>query len=209
MQRIRLHQLSGRGADGVQYGKCHADAYTRLLQRLPPDSAALWAEVQGCIQLSSGMVVIDGTTPDKPCASQMAMVTRHLAGRHHAVAQGINLISLVWTDGNGCLPCDFRLYYKVQDGLDKNDHFHAMVLLAKELGFQPALVAFDGWYGSLDNLKLRGLAWQWLTRLKSDCRVSQKAGLPQAIADLGIPSSDLVVHESLCTIRRTCYTCQK
>lgn len=175
-------------------GPAH-DAYTRLLQRLPPDSAALWAEVQGCIDMKAGMLVIDDSTLDKPYASQMALVSRHWSGKHHAVVQGINLISLVWTNGNGCLPCDFRLYNKVQDGLDKNDHFRAMVLLAKERGFAPALVAFDGWYSSLDNLKLlRALEWPWLTRLKSNRQVSQQPGTLQAIADLNIPSSGLVVH---------------
>ncbi len=92
-------------------GPAH-DAYTRLLQRLPPDSAALWNEVQACIDLSMGMLVIDDSTLDKPYASQMALVSRHWSGKHHAVVQGINLISLVWTDGNACLPCDFRLYNK-------------------------------------------------------------------------------------------------
>ena len=71
-----------------------------------------------------------------------------------AVVQGINLISLVWTDGNRCFPCDFRLYNKAQDGLGKNDHFQAMLRTAKTRGFLPAIVAFDSWYSSLDNLKL-------------------------------------------------------
>ena len=175
-------------------GPAH-DAYTRLLQRLPPDSAALWGEVQGCIDLSAGMLVIDDSTLDKPYASKMALVSRHWSGKHHAVVQGINLISLVWTDGNGCLPCDFRLYNKAADGLDKNDHFRAMVREAKARGFAPAMVAFDGWYSSLDNLKLlRDLAWHWLTRLKSNRQVSVQPGVQQAIADLDIPSNGLVLH---------------
>jgi len=154
-------------------GPAH-DAYTRLLQRLPPDSVALWAEVQGCSELSSGMLVIDDSTLGKPSASQMTLVSRHPSGKHHAVVQGINLISLVWTDSNGCLPCDFRLYNKVQDGHDKSDHFRAMVKAVKARGFAPAIVAFDGWYSGLDDLKLlRDLVWPWLTRLKSNRQVYQ------------------------------------
>jgi hypothetical protein len=108
-----------------------------------------------------GMLVIDDTTLDKPYADaeKMALVTRHWSGKpfqgkHGAVVQGINLISLVWTDGDCCLPCDYRLYHKAVDGLDKNDHFRAMLHTAHERGFAPAIVAFDGWYSSLDNLKL-------------------------------------------------------
>src|SRR3954470_15543178 len=116
------------------------DAYTRLLQRIPPDSAALWEEVEPCIDMTMGMLVIDDTTLDKPYASKMALVSRHWSGKHHEVVQGINLISLVWIDGNGCLPCDFRLYNKAEDGLDKNDHFRAMVQEAKARAFEPAIV---------------------------------------------------------------------
>lgn len=122
------------------------DAYTRLLQRLPPDSEALWAEVQGCVGLSSGLLIIDDTTLNKPYASQMALVSRHWSGKHHEVVQGINLISLVWSDGDAVMPCDYRLYNKAQDGLSKNDHFQTMLEQAHRRGFQPALVAFDSWY---------------------------------------------------------------
>jgi hypothetical protein len=171
------------------------DAYTRLLQRLPPDSEAVWTEVSGCIALSSGLLIIDDTTLDKPYASQMALVSRHWSGKHHEVVQGINLISLVWTDGDACLPCDYRLYHKAQDGLSKNDHFRAMLQQAHTRGFQPALVAFDSWYSSLENLKLvRGFGWDWLTRLKSNRQVSVQAGQQQAIRELSIPPSGMTVH---------------
>jgi hypothetical protein len=171
------------------------DAYTRLLQRLPPDSEALWAEVQGCVGLSSGLLIIDDTTLDKPYASQMALVSRHWSGKHHEVVQGINLISLVWSDGDAVMPCDYRLYNKAQDGLSKNDHFQAMLEQAHTRGFHPALVAFDSWYSSLDNLKLvRDLGWEWLTRLKSNRQVSLRAGEQQAVSGLDIPAVGLTVH---------------
>lgn len=171
------------------------DAYTRLLQRLPPDSEALWAEVKGCIELQRGLLIIDDTTLDKPYASQMALVSRHWSGKHHEVVQGINLISLVWSDGDAALPCDYRLYNKHQDGLSKNDHFRQLLQQAKARGFRPALVAFDSWYSSLENLKLvRDFGWDWLTRLKSNRQVSLRAGQQQAVSALDIPLSGLHVH---------------
>jgi hypothetical protein len=171
------------------------DAYTRLLQRLPPDSEGLWAEVQGCVGLNSGLLIIDDTTLDKPYANKMALVSRHWSGKHHEVVQGINLISLVWSDGDACLPCDYRLYNKAQDGLSKNDHFRDMLEQAQQRGFQPALVAFDSWYSSLDNLKLvRDFGWDWLTRLKSNRQVSLRAGEQQAVSTLDIPAAGLTVH---------------
>jgi hypothetical protein len=171
------------------------DAYTRLLQRLPPDSEALWAEVKGCIALDKGLLIIDDTTLDKPYARQMGLVTRHWSGKHHQVVQGINLISLVWSDGDAAMPCDYRLYHKDQDGLSKNDHFRHLLEKAHQRGFQPRLVAFDSWYSSLENLKLvRSFGWDWLTRLKSNRQVSLKAGAQQAISDVDIPPNGLAVH---------------
>jgi putative transposase len=50
---------------------------------LPSDSAALWAEVKGCIEVDKGLLIIDDTTLDKPYVSRMSLVTRHWSGKHH------------------------------------------------------------------------------------------------------------------------------
>lgn len=114
------------------------------------------------VELTKGVLIIDDSTLDKPYASQMALVSRHWSGKHHAVVQGINLISLVWTARECRLPCDYRLYNKAEDGLSKNDHFQHMIEQAKERGFEPELVVFDSWYSGLPNLKLlRSLEWHW------------------------------------------------
>jgi len=78
---------------------------------------------------------------------------------------GINLITLLWTDGVRCVPVDYRIFDKDTDGKTKNDHFSEMLMTAFERGFNPQLVCFDSWYGSIDNLKLcRALGWHFLTR---------------------------------------------
>jgi hypothetical protein len=115
------------------------DAYTRLLQRLPPDSQALWQEGQPLADRKQGVLVVDDSTLDKPYASPMALVSRHWSGKHHAIVQGINLISLVWTDRDCRLPCDFRIYHKSEDGLSKNDHFQELIQQAAERGFTPSV----------------------------------------------------------------------
>ncbi len=193
-QRVFSATEAARSQPEGGAGPAH-DAYTRLLQRLPPDSQALWAEVEGCVKKEGGLLVVDDTTLDKPYAQHMALVTSHWSGKHGAVVQGINLVSLVWTDGDGCLPCDYRLYNKSVDGLSKNDHFRAMLETAHARGFAPLLVAFDGWYSSLDNLKLvRSQGWQWLTRFKANRQVSLRRGEPVPVSSLDIPSIGLTVH---------------
>ena len=171
------------------------DAFTRLLSRQPPDTAALWQEVQPLIQRGKGVLLLDDSTLDKPYARHMALVTPHWSGKHHRVVLGINLISLVWTDGEALLPCDFRIYDKPFGGLDKNAHFRGMLATAKDRGFTPRLVAFDSWYAGLGNLKaVRGHGWHWLTRFKSNRLVNPDDTGNVPIQTLLIPPAGLVVH---------------
>ena len=81
------------------------DAFTRLLRRQPPDTAALWREVCPLVDRKSGVLVVDDTTLDKPYAKKMELVSRHWSGKHGRVVWGINLLTLLWTDGNALLPC--------------------------------------------------------------------------------------------------------
>lgn len=148
------------------------DAFTRLLHRLEPDSDTLWQEAQTQVNLSDGVLVIDDSTLDKPYAKAIELVRRHWSGKHHAVVKGINLVSLLWTDGDRHIPCDYRIYHDPK--VTKNDHFRVMLQTAHTRGFQPRCVIFDGWYSSLENLKcLRTLGWKWLTRLKCNRLVNR------------------------------------
>jgi putative transposase len=188
----------------TEAAKCHPaansdgpahDAYTRLLHRCQSDGEALWQEVKPCISRVGGILVVDDSTLDKFYARMIELVTRHWSGKHHRVVQGINLISLLWTDGDAHLPCDFRVYDKPHDHLSKNDHFQAMLTTAAERGFQPRLVGFDSWYASLKNLKLvRTLEWHWLTQLKANRLVDLERTGNRPIQEVWIPSHGLIVH---------------
>ncbi len=128
------------------------DAFTRLLHRLEPVAETLWQEAQPQVARTTGILVIDDSTLDKPYARKIDLVQRHWSGKHREVVKGINLITLLWTDGDRHVPVDYRLFDKVNDSLTKNDHFHAMLKTARERGFEPACVVFDSWYSSLENL---------------------------------------------------------
>src|SRR5262245_13441243 len=149
------------------------DAFTRLLHRLQPDPETLWIEAQPQVVRGDGFLVVDDSTLDKPYARAIDLVGRHWSGKHHAVVQGIDLVSLVWTDGDRIIPCDYRIYHDKKQAT-KNDHFRAMIDAAHARGFRPEYVLFDGWYASLENLKhLRALGLAWLTRLKSNRKVNK------------------------------------
>lgn len=63
------------------------------------------------------MLVVDDSTLDKPYAQKMDLVQRHWSGKHHAVVEGINLSTLLWTDRDCHVPVDYRVYDKVGDAL--------------------------------------------------------------------------------------------
>jgi hypothetical protein len=147
------------------------DAFTRLLTRLEPDAETLWTEAATQIEKASGVLVLDDSTLDKPFSKRNALASRHWSGKHQAVVFGINLITLLWTNGERAVPFDYRIFDKDTDGLTKNDHFSDMLIEAHRRGFEPQLVCFDSWYSSIENLKLvRALGWHFLTRLKSNRR---------------------------------------
>jgi putative transposase len=171
------------------------DAFTRLLHRLEPDPVALWEEVESLVDRTRGILVGDDSTLDKPYATKMELVTRHWSGKHHAVVDGINLITLVWTDGDRIIPIDYRVYDKARDGITKNEHFLAMLLTAHERGFTPECVVFDSWYASVDNLRLiRNCGWRWLTQLKGNRRVDPDRTGNRAVVACAIAEAGTAVH---------------
>ena len=140
------------------------------------------------------MLVLDDSTLDKPYAKHIGLVTRHWSGKHHKVVRGINLITLLWTDGDRKIPCDYRLYSKA-DGKTKNDHFWEMLLMAKGRGFSPKYVLFDGWYASLENLKqVRDFGWHWLTRLKGNRMVTPDDRRTRPLDEVAISAAGTVLH---------------
>jgi Transposase DDE domain len=170
------------------------DAFTRLLRRQPPDPEALWQESNRFIDKKGGLLILDDTTLDKPYAEKMDLVTYHWSGKHHAVVKGINLVTLLWSDGEALVPTDFRVYDKPA-GLTKNDHFRDMLKRANERGLEPDYVVFDSWYASLDNLKtVRGYGWHFFTRLKENRLVNPDRRENVPVSQVEIPAAGRIVH---------------
>jgi putative transposase len=176
-------------------GRPAHDAFTRLLHRLEPDPEALWREVAPLVRRADGVLVVDDSTLDKPYADKIELVCQHWSGKHRAVVWGINLISLVWTDGDRLYPVDYRLYDKAGDGKTKNDHARGLLTAAHGRGFRPACVLFDQWYASLDNFKhVRALGWTFLAPLKANRLVSQGRAKNRPLEQWPIAAAGTEVH---------------
>jgi putative transposase len=170
------------------------DSFNRLLHRLEPDPQTLWAEAEPLVEKARGVLVIDDSTLDKKPSKNLGLVTRHWPGKHHEVVLGINLITLLWTDGDRKIPVDYRLFSKA-DGRTKHDHFWEMLLVARGRGFAPKDILFDGWYASLEDLKqVRDHGWRWLTRLTGNRQVTPEDRVPRALDEVAFAPGGVVVH---------------
>jgi putative transposase len=176
-------------------GRPAHDAFTRLLHRLEPDPEALWQEVAPLVRKGDGVLVVDDSTLDKPYAHQIELVCQHWSGKHRAVVWGINLITLVWADGDRLYPVDYRVYDRARDGQTKNDHCRDLLAAAAGRGFRPRCVLFDTWYAGLDNLKrVRDLGWVFLAPLKANRLASQGRAKNRPLAEWPVEEAGTVLH---------------
>jgi len=172
------------------------DAFTRFLHRQDPDPNALWGEVRPFVRPEDGVLILDDSVLDKFYARHMGLVGRFWSGKHKRVVQGIDLVSLLWTDGDILCPCDYRLVNPA-DGkrVTKNDHFQAMLEVAKQRGFKPRCVLFDSWYSGLENLKaVREHGWAFLTRVRCNRHVNLDRQGNRPINQLPISAAGTIVH---------------
>lgn len=170
------------------------DSFSRLLCELEPDPQALWSEAEPLIGGDAeGILILDDSTLDKPHARHIELVGWHFSGRHKRVVRGINLVTLLWTDGDRHIPIDYRIY--VKGGPTKNELFREMLRAAHARGLRPQCVSFDSWYASTDNLKLvRALGWTFLTRLKGNRLVRQGFGPKTGVALAVVAAEGSALH---------------
>jgi hypothetical protein len=184
---------AGRVHETSPHSPAH-DAFSRLLIRIEPDPEALWREAEPLVDPRDGVLVLDDSTLLKPYAEHIDLVTSHWSGKERRVARGINLVTLLWTDGDRKIPVDYRIYDKA-DGRTKNDHFWEMLIIAKGRGFRPRYVLFDGWYARLENLKqVRDHGWSWLTRLKANRKVNPDGRGAIRLSAAEVSDSGTVIH---------------
>ena len=171
------------------------DAVTRMLHRMLPTTERLWQEAKEHVDLSTGVLIADDSTLDKWYSRNIKLVTRHWSGKHKRVVSGINLVTLLWTDGERYIPIDYRIYNKKEDGLTKNDHFREMLQSAYEHGFRPECVCFDSWYASLKNLKQSTrLFGHWLTRLDAGRLVNPDNTSNRPLSSVDLAPTGTIVH---------------
>jgi putative transposase len=178
-------QYSGAELSRVSPGAMAHDSVSRWLRREKLTPKLLWQEARHMIKQDSGYLVLDDTVLDKPYAKKIPLAKKQYSGKHHGVVNGIDLVNLLWTDGEKYIPIDYKIYDTTRDGKTKNDHARDMLNLAKKRAFEPDYVLMDSWYTSIGNLKaVSNHGWKWIGALKCNRLVSLSQGTYIPVSDL-------------------------
>jgi hypothetical protein len=114
-------------------------------------------------------LIIDDTVIAKPYSKELALLSWIFSPSDRQYLYGINVVFLLWTDGNTRFPIGFRLWYK--DG-KKTKIDLAMELLqnAKKIyKIKPKYVLMDSFYPAAKLVKLiRKFSWHWIAKIKSN-----------------------------------------
>ncbi len=169
------------------------DAVSRWLSKFTFKPQELWNQVKALVDIKSGYLVIDDTTLDKRYSRENELARSQYSGNEHGIINGINLVNLLWTNLEKCVPVDYRVYQKETDGKTKNDLFTELLKKALKRGFSPLYVLFDSWYSSIENLKfIRSQSLSFICNLKSN-RIISYNRIQMAISDL--PLADKQVRK--------------
>jgi hypothetical protein len=152
------------------------DAISRWLASGTYKPKDLWKEVRSRATLD-GNLIVDDTVLDKRWSPKNKLAHYHWSGNEHKSILGISLVNLLATNGDDCMPVDYRVYEGAESKVTKNDHFQKMLDTAEKRGFTPKYVLTDAWYSSLENMKaIAKQGWKFIMGIKENRLVNETQG---------------------------------
>ena len=162
------------------------DSVSRWLKEQEFESKNLWSHVKNMIEKEAGYLIVDDSVLDKRFSRNNELAGFHWSGNEHRLISGIDLVNLLWTHGEECIPVDYRIYRSEEKKeKTKNDHFRDMLMVAKKRGLKPDYVLGDCWYGSVENMKfIQKQGWKFIFGAKENRKVSITKNMYVSIRDL-------------------------
>lgn len=147
-------------------GHVSHDALNRLLRSDLPWSRRLWEQYASAMVTEGGYLLLDDTTWRRWAERAEAVSWVWSSSAAHIV-RGMQVVLLVWTDGQLKVPVGMRLWRK--GGKSKVALAEELLREARARGLTPKYVLFDSWYaaGALLNA-LAEFGWKYVARLKSN-----------------------------------------
>lgn len=114
-------------------------------------------------------LIIDDTVIAKPYSKELELLSWIFSPSDRQYLYGINVVFLLWTDGNTRFPIGFRLWHK-HDNKTKIDLAMELLKEAKnQYNIKPKYVLMDSFYPAAKLIKLiRKLSWHWIVKIKSN-----------------------------------------
>jgi hypothetical protein len=186
---VRLAEVSGEAFTH--------DAVNRFLRRECFEPRDLFEQVRSQISLEGGTLSVDDTVLDKPYSQEgkTDLVGYFWSGKHGRAVKGINLVTLLYSDGRGVrVPVNWRAVDKAEKKT-KNELFREMLEEVLAWGLRPAWVSADAWYSSLENLKfLRKHELGFLVGLEKNRTLSEREHEYRRVEELALPERGRVLH---------------
>ena len=186
------HPTCTRLAQSIEIGH---DSVNNFLARENFEPRDLYDQAVGHINPTGGIISIDDTVLDKPYSNKTDLIGYYYSGKHHKAVQGINLITLYYTDLTGnSQPINYRLY-DPKENLTKNDYFQKMLDEVLTWGLKPSYITGDSWYSSKENLKhIKNAELGFMFAIKANRTVSIAQGTWQQVQSIdSIPKAGLKV----------------
>ena len=119
---------------------------------------------------------MDDSVRNKRYSKRIELVKPRCSGAGHGLVRGIDIVSLIHTNGRdgGCFPIDFRIFDNPGDGKSKHGRFREMLTRAvSDKRIKAKAVLFDARYASVENPKtIHRMGLYFVTTLKKNRLVS-------------------------------------
>lgn len=114
-------------------------------------------------------LIIDDTVIAKPYSKELDILSWIYSSSDRQYLYGINIVFLIWTDGNTRFPIGFRIWNK-NDNKTKIDLAIELLLeTQRKYHIKPDYVLMDSFYPAAKLLKtIRKLKWNWIAKIKSN-----------------------------------------
>jgi putative transposase len=149
------------------------DQFSRLLEEGCCWPTRLWQSFARRLIGEGGYLLLDDTVLEK-WGQAMFGVYWVYSSRLGKVVQGINVVVVIWTDGQRRVPIGIKIWRK--GGPSKVVLAAKLLRWARRLGLQPQYVVFDSWYSAKRLLQqIRSYGWHFVTRLKKNRKLAGTA----------------------------------
>jgi hypothetical protein len=142
------------------------DRLQRLLYQKFAWSRRLWDFFAARLVREGGYLILDDTCWAR-WAKQSEAVSWVWSSTHGRSVRGMQVVLLIWTDGQVKVPLGLRVWHK--GARSKVELAAELLREAKRRGLCPQYVLFDSWYAASTLLHLLAeMEWKYVARLKSN-----------------------------------------